>query len=342
VLTDRGTGFSLAVVLRSSSTPAIEIGLGFTLTASADHRLDVRVDTDLLRAQLRSGVLQQLLFPPDPVAAAPAILQTLATVFPPSPGGFVVGPMLSLGWGRPISFVRLDLAVLLALPETTVLLLARLRVALPAPDAPLVDLKAEIYGEFSAQRVLILASLVDSRIAFFAVSGDVGLLTRFGDDATMAISAGGFHPRYTPPAELTGMRRITVELSPPVGLQMRVEGYAAITTNTVQFGGRVEVAYSVGVAGVYGYLALTRSCASARSGSRSTSPPASARGAGYSLGVPLTLALHVSWPSALARSRQPAGSAFRALSPTPASTSARSEWGAHRRRPGCDGLTRPS
>jgi hypothetical protein len=208
-----------------------------------------------LRAQLRSGALERLMFPPDPIAAAPAILQTVASVFPPRPGGFVVGPMLSLGWGRP-TLVRLDLAVVVSLPETTVILMARLRVAIPAPDAPLIDLKAEIYGEFSARRVVILASLVESRVVFFSVSGDIGMLVRFGDDATMAISAGGFHPRFAPPPELAGMRRIRVEMSPPVGLQFAVEGYVAVTTNTVQFGGRVDIAYSIGVASVYGYLAL--------------------------------------------------------------------------------------
>jgi hypothetical protein len=256
VLTDRGDGFSLAVVLSVEFVPAIEIALGFTVNAVGGIvGLDVVVDTDALRSQLRSGALQRLMFPPDPIAAAPAILQTVATVFPPRPGGFVIGPMLSLGWGRP-TLVRLDLAVVVSLPETTVVLLARLWVAIPAPEAPLIDLKAEIYGEFSARRVVILASLVDSRVVFFSVSGDIGLLTRFGDDATMAISAGGFHPRFTPPAELAGMRRICVEMSPPVGLQFKVQGYVAVTTNTVQFGGRVDIAYSIGVAAVYGYLAL--------------------------------------------------------------------------------------
>ena len=257
VLTERADGWSLVLVLSVQFTPPIEVALGFTLNGVGGVvGVDVRVDTDVLRGQLRSGVLERLLFPPDPIAAAPTILSTLASVFPPSPGGFVVGPLLSLGWGRPVSFVRLDLAVVLALPDPTVLLLARLRVAVPAPEAPLIDLRAEVYGEFSARRVLVIASLVDSRIAAFDVSGDVGMLTRFGDDATFALSAGGFHPRFAAPPELADLRRVAVELSPPLGLTMRVEGYVAVTTNTVQLGGRVEVGYSIGVAGVHGYLAL--------------------------------------------------------------------------------------
>ena len=202
VLTDRGDGFSLAVVLSVEFNPPIEIALGFTLNGVGGIiGLDVRVDTDVLRGQLRSGVLERLLFPPDPIAAAPAILETLATVFPPSRGGFVVGPMLSLGWGRPVSFVKLDLAVILALPDPTVILLARLRVAIPGPGRlPSSISRPRSTASSPRRRVLILASLVDSRVVFFSVSGDIGLLTRFGDDATFAISAGGFHPRYDPAA----------------------------------------------------------------------------------------------------------------------------------------------
>lgn len=256
VLTDRPEGFSLAVVLSVQFVPPIEVALGFTVNGVGGIvGLDVVVDTDALRSQLRSGALERLMFPPDPVAAAPAILSTVAAVFPARRGGFVVGPMISLGWGRP-TLVRLDLAVVVSLPATTVILLARLRVAIPAPEAPLIDLRADVYGEFSARRVVVMASLVDSRVVFFSVSGDVGMLVRFGGDATMAISAGGFHPRFAPPAELAGMRRIRVEMSPPVGLHFRVEGYVAVTTNTVQLGGRVDIAYSVGVASVYGYLGL--------------------------------------------------------------------------------------
>jgi hypothetical protein len=38
--------------------------------------------------------------------------------------------MLKLGWGRPISFVTAELALVLALPDVKVLLLGRLRLAI--------------------------------------------------------------------------------------------------------------------------------------------------------------------------------------------------------------------
>ena len=256
LITDRPDGFAFVVIMSVEIYPPIELGLLFTLNGVGGIvGVEVTADTEALRARLKTGALGDLLFPPDPIGAAPGILDTLAAVFPVYPGGFVVGPMLKLGWGRPISFVTAELALVLALPDVKVLLLGRLRLAIPAPALPLIDLKAEIYGEFSADRVLLLVSLVDSRIGFFGVEGDFGILLRFGDDPTFVLSAGGFHPRYQPPGELVGMRRITVELSPPI-FQMRVEAYAAVTTNSVQFGGRVEISYGIAGTGVFGYLGL--------------------------------------------------------------------------------------
>jgi hypothetical protein len=256
LITDRPDGFSFVVVMSVELYPPIELGLLFTLNGVGGILgVDVTADTEALRARLRSGALGNLLFPADPIGSAPAILDTLAAVFPTQSGGFVIGPMLKLGWGRPISFVTAELALILSLPDVKVLLLGRLRLAIPAPELPLIDLRADIYGEFSDDRVLLLVSLVDSRVGFFAVEGDFGLLLRFGSDPTFVLSAGGFHPRYTPPGELNALRRITAEVSPPI-FQMRVEAYAAVTTNSVQFGGRLELAYGIAGTGVFGYLAL--------------------------------------------------------------------------------------
>lgn len=258
VLTDLDDGpVAFAVIISVEFVPAIELGLAFTLNGVGGILgLNVTVDGDALIAGLRTGVMDRLLFPPDPEKAAPEILTAMEAVFPPQRGGFVIGPMASLGWGRPISFVTLKLAVVISLPDPTVRMLGRLRVALPAA-APIIDLNAEIYGEFTGRRILIVCSLVNSRLAFATLSGDFGTLIRFGDDSTFALSAGGFHPAFIgAPPELAGLRRLVVDFSPPLGLQLRAEGYFAVTPNTLQLGGRVEVGYTVGVAGVHGYLEL--------------------------------------------------------------------------------------
>ena len=79
------------------------------------------------------------------------------------------------------------------------MIIGRVRIALPAPQLPIVDLRATVYGEITPDHLLILVSLDGSRIAGFTVGGDIGLLLRWGGGAEFAISAGGFHPRYDPP-----------------------------------------------------------------------------------------------------------------------------------------------
>src|SRR5262249_8061542 len=63
-------------------------------------------------------------------------------------------------------------------------------------------------------------------------------------------------PRYTPPRELTGMKRLSIDLSPPAILSLRSESYFAITTNSVQLGSRVELSADLGVADISGHFAF--------------------------------------------------------------------------------------
>lgn len=237
--------------------PAVELGLGFTLNGVGGilgH--GVTIDTTALAAGLRDGTLERLLFPDDPVAAAPQILRTLESVFPVRRDGFVIGPMLALGWGRP-TLVRLDLAVALALPSPVVVVLGRAHAAFPSRQAPAVELNASLLAQFGGGMVLVRAELEESRVGFATVQGGFGLLARFTDAPTFVVSAGGFHPRFTRvPPELAGLPRISSEISPPVGLQLRLAGYVALTPNTLQLGGSVEIGYSVVLAAVRGSLSI--------------------------------------------------------------------------------------
>jgi hypothetical protein len=251
----RGGGFSLLVVLGAEFTPAIELGLAFTLNAVGGLiGIQHFADTEAIGAGLRTRALDAVMFPRDVVAEAPRILDTLARLFPARAGAMVAGPMLRLGWGRPISFVTLDVAVVLSLPDPTLLVLGRLRVAVPAPELPIVDLKIDLLGVISTDRIVVRASLVDSRIAGFTVSGDFGFVADWSGDPALALSAGGFHPQFPAPAALAGMRRLSVDLSPPIGLGFRAEAYLAVTAGSVQLGARVEIFYEAGPVLVEGHL----------------------------------------------------------------------------------------
>ncbi|MFT3877527.1 MAG: hypothetical protein QM708_14070 [Propioniciclava sp.] len=255
--TSAGSVSFVAVVSVRFDVP-IELGLLFTLNAVGGIvGLGVNVNPSAIAAGLRDGVLDRLMFPADVRRAAPQILDTLSAVFPPKPGGLVVGPMVRLGWGRPASLITLDVALVLAVPDPVVLILGRARAAIPDAQAAIIDLRADVMAQFGRGVILIRAELHSSRMGFFSVYGSIGMLIRFSDGPTAVISAGGFHPTYTrKPPELADLRRIGAELSPPIGLQFRVQGYVALTPNTVQFGGSFEVGYSIGVAAVRGGCSL--------------------------------------------------------------------------------------
>lgn len=247
--------FALVVVMSLEFLPPIDLSFGFTLNAvggvvGIEHRLD----SDALRAGIASGALDHVMFPADPVAAAPAILSTLEQVFPVDHGALVIGPMVEIGWGRPVSFLAAQVGVVLSLPDPKIVIIGRVRIALPAPDLPIVDLRATVYGEITPDHLLILVSLNGSRIAGFTIGGDIGLLLRWAGSPEFAISAGGFHPRYNPPKELTGMKRLSMDLSPPAILTLRSESYFALTSNSVQLGSHVEMGADLGVASISGHF----------------------------------------------------------------------------------------
>lgn len=247
--------FSLVLVLSVRFTPGVQLSFGFTLNAVGGLvALERTIATDVLRTALHDHTADTVLFPSNPVASAPAILAALGRMFPAQQGAFVAGPILELGWGTPISYVTARLGVLIALPDPKVVIIGSLRVALPAPDLPIVDLRADIYGEITPDHLLFLVSLGGSKLAGFSLVGDFGLLIAWGDKPDLAISAGGFHPHYTPPAELSGMRRVGVDLSPPSFLTLRAEAYLALTANSFQLGTRVELRADVGGVGAEGHL----------------------------------------------------------------------------------------
>jgi Family of unknown function (DUF6603) len=255
LLRETDDGWDFVLVLSAQFEPAIEIFLGLTLNGVGGMLgINVAVDIDKLRASLHDGSVGRLLFPDDPVGNAPAIIATLVSVFPHRKGGFVAGPMLQLGWGRPTSFVTLSVAVVVALPQPAALLiLGRLRIAVPAPELPLVDLKADFLGviDFDQPSFSFDASLVDSRLAAFAVTGD---MTMRAGPGGFIMSVGGFNPRFTPPANVPALRRVAIDISANPITKIRAEAYLAVTSNTFQAGLHAELDIDAGAASVHGWL----------------------------------------------------------------------------------------
>ncbi|MBA5864634.1 MAG: hypothetical protein GDA65_18290, partial [Nitrospira sp. CR1.1] len=243
-LPDGSRGYSLIVILTAEGFAPIPIGLGFTLTGIgglvALHRT---VRTDVLREGLKTGTLNAILFPPDPLRNAPQIFSDLRRVFPPTAGRHVVGPMVQLRWGSP-TLLTLDLALLVELPAPIrVVVLGRLQVLLPNQTHPLVQIRMDALGvlDLSAETVSLDATLYDSRILQFTLTGDMALRAGWGRQPQFVLAIGGFHPRFAPPPGLPALQRLALQLADGDSLQLRCQAYLAVTSNTVQFGARVDL-----------------------------------------------------------------------------------------------------
>ena len=248
-------GWSLLLII-TAQLPPIQLGFGFTLTGiggllGVQHTVSV----DVLSQGLASGSLDNFLFPQNPVANAPQIISQLRIIFPFKAGGFVIGPMLEMGWSTP-SLVTARLGILIEASQ--IIFVGQVIVQLP----PLVDkslailrLQVDFAGGivFDPLKIWFDGVLRDSRVVFISLTGQFAFRALFGDKPSFLISAGGFHPRFTdlPPGLPSPFQRIGADLSiGPVGMQFK--GYFAVTSATVQGGSSMRVWADIGIASFEG------------------------------------------------------------------------------------------
>jgi hypothetical protein len=248
---------SFLVVLGATfPPPGIQIGFGFAITGVGGVvGVGRRVDRDALSRAVVDGTAAALLFPTDPAGQSAQVTAALPQIFPPAPGRAVAGPMFQLSWGGRL--VSASLALLLELPDPVrISLLGKLLVAIPDPDLPLVRIQVTFFGQIDTGEpsVFFLASLAGSSIVGIPLTGDMCLLTRGGSGAEFVLSAGGFHPRFRAPRGVPPLARLGLDLSPASFLDMRCQAYMAVTSNTVQFGARVDLVAEIADCGLRGHL----------------------------------------------------------------------------------------
>jgi hypothetical protein len=198
---------------------------------------------DALRDGARNGSLAGILFPTDPIANIVKILADLRAIFPPAEGRYVFGPMVELGWG-PNALIDIQVALVLELPSPLRLaILGKLQIALPTKEDAVVNLRLDVVGilDFDREEASIDASLVDSKLAMFAITGDMAFRLGWGATKVFAIAAGGFNPRFTPPAGFPVLKRLGIALANSDNPSVRLESYFALTANTLQFGANAEI-----------------------------------------------------------------------------------------------------
>ena len=198
-----------------------------------------------LRGLVQSGRMDTLLFPPNVLGNPETAIATVENAFPAAEGRYVFGIMAKIGWGTP-NLITLDAALIIELPAPVrLVLLGVLRAILPNEQTPILRLRADFLGvvDFGAKRIAFDASLVDSRILQFTLTGDAAFRLYQGENPVFLLTSGGFHPSFQPPAnaDLPTLRRLTLALANGNDFRLTLSSYVAITANTVQFGSRLDL-----------------------------------------------------------------------------------------------------
>ena len=208
-------GFSLLVIV-SAEFPPVQLGLGFMLVGVGGLLgINRTVAVEALRAGLKTGALGAVLSPPDPKANVGQLVASLAGLFPPAAGRHVFAPTARIVWGSP-TLITIELALVLELPAPVRLVaLGRLRALLPDEHEAIVRIQVDVLGviDFDRAEAAVDATLVDSRLAQFALTGDMALRMSWGAQPSFLLAVGGFHPRFAAPPGFPALERVAVALA---------------------------------------------------------------------------------------------------------------------------------
>jgi hypothetical protein len=258
IMPDGTNGFSLILIITAEFTP-IQLGFGFTLNGVGGLiGINRTVEIDVLQSGVKDGSLNSILFPEDIVANAIQIVTDIKKVFPVYEGQYAFGPMAEIGYGSP-TLITLQLGLIIELPDPVrIAILGVLRCLLPDEEFKLLSLQVNFLGviDFEKKYISFDASLYDSKLLTFTLTGDMALRLSWGSDPVFVLSVGGFHPSYEPPANLGlgDMERLSINLFSGNNPRLRIENYFAVTSNTAQFGANGQLYVSKAGFDVEGYI----------------------------------------------------------------------------------------
>ncbi len=266
---DGSPGFSLLMLITVTLPVPIPLGYGFFFAGAGGLLgLNRGMDVDRIRDGLRTGTADSILFPTDIINRIDVIVRDLEEAFPAQEGHVLIAPMAMITWMNP-ALVTLKVGIVLEIaPQPNVALLGVLRLALPTPDAAVVDLKVAFIGgiDVAASLLYFDAAIYDSYIGYgdfkLSLEGDIAIRLCWSATPDLVVSIGGFHPSYkpNPSLKLPAMRRLSLSLlkdNPRLTLSL----YFAVTSNTIQFGAQLEFFAGVdgfSISGDFGFDVLVQ------------------------------------------------------------------------------------
>ena len=258
---DGSEGFALLLLIAITFPVPIPLGYGFFFAGAGGLLgLNRGVDLDRLRLGLRSGTADSILFPTDIVRRIDTIVRDLDEVFPIAQDRFLIAPMAMLTFSTPpLITAKVGLIIEIGSP-LRLGLLGVLRLALPDPQTAIVDLKVAFLGAVDIPGAMLSfdASIYDSYIGYadfkLRLEGDMALRISWGQTPDFVVTVGGFHPSFSPGSHLRlpAMRRMSLSLMKD-NPRITLSAYFALTSNTVQFGARLELVVRAGDFSVEGH-----------------------------------------------------------------------------------------
>lgn len=256
---DGSKGVSLLLILTAEFSPGIQLGFGFSLTGLGGLLgLNRTMKLEELRKGVKNNTLDSILFP-DPasfVQNAPTIISNIASIFPVDKGRFVFGPMAKIAWGVP-ALITAEIGLLIEVPKPIRLaILGVIKAILPDEEAALLKLQINFLGtvDFGKKQIAFDASLFDSKLLTFELSGDMAFRLNYGDKPAFLLSVGGFHPSFKPTIPVPSLKRLTVAIANDENFKVILTNYFAVTSNTVQFGSKVSLYAKIGPITAKGHL----------------------------------------------------------------------------------------
>ncbi len=251
-------GFSFLIIILSD-LPKLQIGFGFTLNGVGGLLgVNRTTDTEALQTGMRAGALDSIMFPEDPLRNMNRIITDIRSIFPVQMSQYVFGPMFQLGWGTPNIF-EVELGVIVDLPEPVrIILLGQLRSVLPSKDLRILQINVDLLGilDFGAELLYIEAGIRNSKLMNKNLNGQMAFMLQWGNTSNFILSIGGFHPDYPHAGNVPALDKLGLSMGSGDALSLSLDGFFAVTSNSLQFGGEFKVYLGVDAAHIEGFLSF--------------------------------------------------------------------------------------
>ena len=251
-----GVKFSFMGAVSAEFNPGIQVGMGFSITGIGGALgLFRRIDTDRMQRAVHDGTLSTVLFAKDVEKNLDTVLANISSYYPISKENFFFGAMAQIAWAEK---VKVELGLFIQAPDPVVIMIAGgLHFNVADSLDKLLSINANFLGIIDLSKGLSFdASLYDSYIVGIQFYGDIALRIYWaGETKGFLLSAGGFHPQYKPEAgfNVADMKRLGMKFDIEI-VQLSMEEYFAVTSNTVQFGSDTRLKIGWEEFGLSGYM----------------------------------------------------------------------------------------